>query len=190
MLRSGELYAAHRDELINLSGDTPLFDVPAKRVKKRRVIEQPLSDLAVEIIKEALVSKDQQFVFESKVYKGRPIHRTVMSTALRGTKHETCKGKTKTPGLCELLGLKPFTPHDLRRTAATLAGELGFSDAVIAKCLDHAVTKDDGEKVSRVTGVYNQSKRMQQKRAVLDGIATELRRIIGEPVQAELRMAA
>jgi hypothetical protein len=49
------------------------------------------------------------------------------------------------------------------------------------------VTKDDGEKVNRVTGIYNQSKRMQQKRNVLDGIAAELRRIVGhEP----LRMAA
>jgi hypothetical protein len=34
-----------------------------------------------------------------------------------------------------------------------LAGELGVSDAMIAKCLDHAVTKDEGEKISRVTGV-------------------------------------
>jgi hypothetical protein len=43
MLRSAELRAAHRDELIGLDGETPLFRVPAKRVKKRRVIEQPLS---------------------------------------------------------------------------------------------------------------------------------------------------
>ncbi len=32
-------------------------------------------------------------------------------------------------GIGALLGLKPFTPHDLRRTAATLAGDLGFDDA-------------------------------------------------------------
>jgi hypothetical protein len=94
-----------------------------------------------------------------------------------------------------LLGLKPFTPHDLRRTAATLAGELGFSEAAIARCLDHAVTKDDGEKINRVTTtVYNQSKRMQQKRAVLDGVAAKLRRIIGKPpakvVDPRLRLAA
>ena len=29
--------------------------------------------------------------------------------------------------------------------------------------------------------VYNHSKRMKEKRGVLDGVATELRRIIGEP---------
>jgi integrase len=194
MLRSGELLAAHRDELVGLDGEFPRFDVPARRVKKRRKIEQPLSDLAVEIIKEAMAREGQQFVFESPVYEDQPVHRTAMATALRGTKHEKTKDKTKTPGLCELLGLKRFTPHDLRRTAATLAGELGYSDAAIAKCLDHAVTKDDGEKISRVTGIYNQSKRARQKRAVLDGIAAELRRIIGGPeaqaVDRELRLAA
>jgi integrase len=187
MLRTGELRAAHRDELIDLDGAAPLFYVPAKRVKKRRVIEQPMSSLAVEIIREAMTGDDQQFVFESPIYPGQPIHRTALATALRGTKHEKNADKSKTPGLCELLGLKPFTPHDLRRTAATLAGELGFSDAAIAKCLDHAVTKDDGEQVARVTGVYVRSKRMNQKRAVLDGIADELRRIIGND---RLRLAA
>ncbi|WP_210190288.1 hypothetical protein [Bradyrhizobium sp. NAS96.2] len=107
------------------------------------IIEQPLSCRSVEIISEAMASDDQQFVFESPVYPGQPIHRTALATALRGTKHEKHPENSKTPGLRELLGLKPFRPHDLRRTAATLAGELGFSEAAIAKCLDHAVTKDD-----------------------------------------------
>jgi hypothetical protein len=36
--------------------------------------------------------------------------------------------------------------------------------------------------VPTVTGkVYNHSKRMKEKRAVLDGVAAELRRIIGQP---------
>jgi integrase len=189
MLRSAELRSAHIDELFDLDGTMPRFDVPGMRVKKRRLIQQPLSSLAVEIIKEALESDDQRFVFESPVYKGQPIHRTGLATALRGRPDKGLRG------ICELLGLKKFTPHDLRRTSATLAGELGFSEAAIAKCLDHAVTKDDGEKVHRVTGIYNQSKRMQQKRAVLDGVAAELRRIISQPAvkaadQDELRLAA
>jgi hypothetical protein len=37
--------------------------------------------------------------------------------------------------------------------------------------------------VPSVTGkVYNHSKRMKEKRAVLDGVAAELRRIVGEPI--------
>jgi integrase len=192
MLRSGELLAAHRDELFDLDGEHPRFDVPLKRVKKRRVIQQPLSSLALEIIREALRGSNKDFVFASPL-DNKPLNRKAMATALRGTKY---KGKVKTPGICALLGLKPFTPHDLRRTAATLAGDLGFDDAWIAKCLDHAASKKQEQIVPTVTGkVYNHSKRLKEKRAVLDGVAAELRRIIGEPApkaiaQDELRLAA
>jgi integrase len=186
MLRSAELLGARRDELFDLDGDNPRFDVPLKRVKKRRVIQQPLSDLAVEIIREAL-EDGKEHVFASPL-GDQPMNRKVMATALRGTKH---KGKVKTHGICALLGLKPFTPHDLRRTAATLAGDLGFDDAWIAKCLDHAASKKQEQIVPSVTGkVYNHSKRMKEKRAVLDGVAAELRRIIGWPAEAGLRLVA
>ena len=190
MLRSGELLSAQRSELFDLDGENPRFDVPLKRVKKRRVIQQPLSDLAVEIIREAL-EDGKQHVFASPL-GDQPMNRRVMATALRGTK---VKGKVKRPGICALLGLKPFCPHDLRRTSATLAGDLGFDDAWIAKCLDHAASKKSEQIVPSVTGkVYNHSKRMKEKRAVLDGVAAELLRIIGKPVvkanDLKLRLAA
>lgn len=176
MLRSSELLGAHRDELFDLDGENPRFDVPLKRVKKRRVIQQPLSDLAVEIIKEALRGSNKQYVFASPL-GDQPLHRKAMADALRG---DNRKGKVRTTGICALLGLKPFTPHDLRRTAATLAGDLGFDDAWIAKCLDHAASKKAEVVVPTVTGkVYNHSKRMKEKRAVLEGVAVELRRIVG-----------
>ena len=117
----------------------------------------------------------------------------VMAVALRGTKS---KGKVKTPGICALLGLRPFTPHDLRRTAATLAGDLGFYDPWIAKCLDHTASKKSEQILPSVTGkVYNHAKRMKETRAVLDGVAAELRRIVGKPTptkqaEFELRLVA
>src|SRR6516225_1104459 len=123
MLRSNELLGARRSELFDLDGDNPRFDVPLKRVKKRRVIQQPLSDLAVETIKEALTSDDQEFVFASSL-GDQPMGRQAMATALRGTWNKD--GTVRTLGLCALLDLKPFTPHDLRRSGATLAGDLGF----------------------------------------------------------------
>jgi integrase len=188
MLRSNELLGARRNELFDLDGENPRFDVPLKRVKKRRMIQQPLSDLAVEIIRASLTSDEQQYVFASSL-GDQSMGRQAMANALRGTTHRN--GKVKTPGICALLGLKPFTPHDLRRTSATLAGDLGFDDAWIAKCLDHAVSKKGETIVPTVTGkVYNHSKRMKEKRAVLDGVAAELRRIIGQPAEAELRLVA
>src|SRR5207302_1106690 len=175
MLRSSELLGARRDELFDLDGENPRLDVPLKRVKKRRVIQQPLSDLAVEIIHEALENGNEH-VFASSL-GDQPLNRRAMADALRGKQR-----KVASPGICALLGLKPFTPHDLRRTAATLAGDLGFDDAWIAKCLDHAASKKQEQIVPTVTGkVYNHSKRMKEKRAVLDGVAAELRRIIEGP---------
>ncbi|WP_029582510.1 tyrosine-type recombinase/integrase [Bradyrhizobium sp. URHD0069] len=180
MLRSGELLPIQRDEL-NAGNGT--VDIPARRVKRRRVINQPLSDLALEIINEAM--GNYEFAFVGR-YGDAPLARTAMGNALRGNK--------KTKGICELLGLAPFTPHDLRRTAATMCGELGLSEAGISLCLDHQANKDEnGKPLPAVTRkVYNLATRVRvaKKREVLDAWAIELRRIIGKPAETGLRLAA
>ena len=73
-----------------------------------------------------------------------------------------------------------FTPHDLRRTAAKLAADIGFSDAQIAKCLDHSEERrEDVVDAPTVTGrVYVQCEAAGRERAVLDGIDAALREII------------
>jgi len=76
--------------------------------------------------------------------------------------------------------MKQWTPHDLRRTAATLAGDLGFPDDQIALCLDHRREKGD-EAVPTVTGIYVRSKRASEKQEVLDAVAAKLREIIDQP---------
>ena len=180
MLRSSELLGIHRDEL---NAENGTVDIPARRVKKRRVINQPLSELALEIIKEAMGNYDHAFVGR---FGDAPVARTAMANALRGNK--------KTKGICELLGLAPFTPHDLRRTAATMCGELSLSEAGISLCLDHQSSKDEnGKPLPAVTRkVYNLATRVRvaKKREVLDAWAIELRRIIGEPAVTELRLVA
>jgi integrase len=186
MLRSGELLGIHRDELNPNHGTV---DIPARRVKKRRVINQPLSDLAVELLTESMGNHD--FVFVGR-FGDAPLARQAMSGALKGTKHRN--GKVKTPGICALLGIAPFTPHDLRRTAATMCGNLGLSESAISQCLDHQTTKgEDGQPLPAITNkVYNLSVvgRVERKRKVLEAWAVELRRIIGEPAEAELPLAA
>jgi integrase len=175
MLRSGELLGIHRDELNPNHGTV---DIPARRVKKRRVINQPLSDLAVELLTESMGNHD--FVFVGR-FGDAPLARQAMSGALKGTKHRN--GKVKTPGICALLGIAPFTPHDLRRTAATMCGNLGLSESAISQCLDHQTTKgEDGQPLPAITNkVYNLSVvgRVERKRKVLEAWAVELRRIIG-----------
>jgi integrase len=189
MLRSGEMLPIHRDE-INLKEGT--VDVPARRVKKRRVINQPLSDLALENIKEAM--GNYEYAFTGR-FGNAPLSRQAMSGALKGTRvMKNGKRVARTAGICELLGLKPFTPHDLRRTAATMCGELGLPESSIALCLDHQANKDEnGKPLPAVTRkVYNRATRIivTKKREVLDRWAVELRRIIGEAVVDDLRVAA
>jgi integrase len=185
MLRSGELLPIHRDEL---NTDNGTVDIPARRVKKRRAINHPLSDLALEIITEAM--GNYEYAFTGR-FGDAPLSRQAMSNALAGTK-ETKNGKrvTRAPGICELLGLAPFTPHDLRRTAATMCGELGLSEAGISLCLDHQANKDEnGKPLPSVTRkVYNLATRVRvaKKREVLEAWAIELRRIIGEPATERL----
>jgi integrase len=189
MLRSSELLGIHRDEL---NAENGTVDIPARRVKKRRIINQPLSELALEIIEEAMGNYDYAFTGR---FGDAPLARNAMASALRGTR-KLVKGVkvTRTPGICELLGLENFTPHDLRRTAATMCGELGLSNAGISLCLDHQANKDeDGKPLPAVTRkVYNLATRIMvaKKREVLDAWAAELRRINGEPVEDGLRMAA
>jgi integrase len=178
-LRSGELLPIRRDWL---NAENGTVDIPARYVKKRRVINQPLSDLALEIVKEAM--GNYEFAFVGR-FGDAPLGRHAMATALRGT--------DKTKGLCELLGIAPFSPHDLRRTAATMCGNLGLSESDIALCLDHQASKDEhGKPLPAVTNrVYNLaiSARVARKRAVLDAWAVKLREIIAEPA-TELRLAA
>ena len=179
MLRSGELLGIRRDELDIENG---IVNVAAKRVKKRRVINQPLSDLALSIIKDAMGYRD--FAFAGR-FGGAPLGRHAMATALRGT--------PKTKGICELLGLEPFTPHDLRRSAATMCGNLGLPEADISLCLDHQASKDEnGKPLPAITSrVYNlaTTARIARKRKVLDAWAVKLREIIAEPA-TELRLVA
>jgi integrase len=176
MLRSAELMALHTSEIVDLDGKHPYVKIPLERVKKRRVIEQPLSPLAVEIIKEALADRKHGFVFESPRNPDKPLYRKAAANALTGTRHTD--GRVKSHGICALLGLNPLTPHDLRRTAATLAGNQRFPLKKIELCLDHQ---------KQTNGlIYDRSERREEKRELLNAVGDELLRIISDEPEARL----
>jgi integrase len=185
MLRSVEMLHLHRDELEghDLNSALPQVDVPEERVKAARVIHQPLSDLAVEIAKEAMGNYPWMFTGR---FGDEPLARGAMSNALRGkTKRVNGKKVVVSVGLCDQLGLRRFTPHDLRRTAASLMGSLKVPRSIISLCLDHTVKSDEHGEVSAITGKhYDQDPRIEEKGAALQKLADEIRRIVGEPVEA------
>ena len=76
------------------------------------------------------------------------------------------------PATVNRIGIDHFTPHDLRRTAATCMAESGEMDEVIDAVLNHAK--------QGIIRVYNQFKYDNQKKAALDAWARKLSAIIGE----------
>jgi integrase len=181
MLRSCEYLPLRVDEIVDLDGPDARLVIPLKRAKKRRAaIVQPLSTLAVAVIREALTNEGQQFVFRNPRVD-QPLSRLALATALRGRKD---KGRV---GLCGALGLEPFSPHDLRRTAASWSRRIGQPRSSIALCLDHLVKSENGVMIPAVTTrhyIHADDADVAEKRRVLDAWAKELRRIIGPQLRA------
>lgn len=192
MLRSTELLHIHRDELNgSLNGPLPLVVIPEERVKAAREIHQPLSDLAAEIAAEAM--GNYPYLFTGR-FDTEPLNRKAMASALRGSRQrKNGKWVVKSIGLCAMLGMKPFTPHDLRRTSASLLGGLKVPRSIISLCLDHTIKADEHGAVAAITGKhYDQDHRIAEKREALRLLADEIRRIVAEPAAAheEMRQAA
>ncbi|MBR0993972.1 tyrosine-type recombinase/integrase, partial [Bradyrhizobium japonicum] len=130
---------------------------------------------AVEVIEEAISDDEQTAVFPSKFSDGDvPIARASLSQALAGKKNGKKVGdKTEDrTGIREFLGLEHFTAHDLRRTAATIARRAGAPRPDVKALLDHV----NGD----VTEVYDKYDMLKEKRQVVNLLASELRRIVGE----------
>jgi integrase len=180
-LRPTEVLTAQRREVGPLSkqqgGDgLPAYRIPPTRVKLRRPVVQPLNTLAQEIVDELIALDGQGGLLFPSGKHGAPLKNTDLSTALHGKWQITTARKYKQAGLCEWLGLKKFTPHDLRRTAATQLGLAGVSDGAIAQVLDHQ--KKAGEGATASTLIYNRAI-TNERRATLDKLDTILRDIIG-----------
>jgi integrase len=144
----------------------------AKRGKKKplnpRVHMVPLTDLAVELVEELrALAKERPSLLPAQRSKRNPgghIEEKGLAHALR----EKIDEKAET-----LFGLPPFTPHDLRRTAATWMTSLGIPrHPDVAKLLNHAEDEDD------TTGIYDRWEYWPQKQRALTAWETELRAII------------
>jgi integrase len=173
-----------RTELIGLDTAEPQFHIPRERVKRRREVIVPLNEMAVSIIGEAFLNERQGAVFfvgssrpadgDDKTHESLALSRHALSAALTG---KPAKGKAPARiGIREHLGLAHFTPHDLRRTAATIARRGGAKREDVKALLDHL----EGD----VTAVYDKYDMLAEKRAVATILATELRKIIGARAEA------
>ncbi|MBS0289807.1 MAG: tyrosine-type recombinase/integrase [Proteobacteria bacterium] len=130
--RRGEVAAMRWDEL-NFENNT--WILPAERTKNRRGHTIYLSAFAVDLLKKLIpLSGQSLFVFDTgRQEDNSPIHSDSLTSIIG--KLRGAKGSKKFSPLAEL---KPFTAHDLRRTAATAWGEyLKTPPHVIERMLNH-----------------------------------------------------
>ena len=147
--RRGEISALAWSE-VDLAKGTIIL--PPARTKNNRQHELPLSRQALAIIERQPRRNSSEFLFSDK----------------QGYK-DWDTGKTK---LDERIRIAPWRLHDLRRTAATMLGELGVQPHHIEAILNHYSGHRSG-----VAGVYQRAKYADEMRSALQRWADHLDQI-------------
>ncbi len=161
--RVGEVAGMTREE-IDL--DNAVWTIPAARSKNKREHVVPLSEMAIAIIRDQLadvkaLSERKGRAIPSFVFPGPGARAAVTGAAIaKAVKREEVTKRSK----ATIMGIEPWTCHDLRRTAATHMEEIGLSPFVVGHVLNHiSITK--ASITSRVYARYDYSR---EKREALD----------------------
>jgi integrase len=167
--RPAEVTGIHTNEI-----DGNWWNIPAERSKNGKAHRVYLSEPAQGSIAEAIqhvkrireIPADQDYggyIFPCPhLKKIKPIERHALSRALKRNESED---KQTT------LGVATFTPHDLRRTAATMMSELRFMDEIIDSVLNHAK--------QGIIATYNRNKYDAEKQQALEAWAVKIIDIVG-----------
>jgi integrase len=117
--RKGEIISARWEDIDMATG---WWTIPAEHAKNGLPHRVPLARQAISLLNEARsLAKDSPWVFPS------PKHAHMGETA---PDHAVRRG-------VDDLGIANFTPHDLRRTAASYMTSIGISRLVVSKLLNH-----------------------------------------------------
>lgn len=150
--RKGEIISARWEDIDMVTG---WWTIPAERAKNGLPHRVPLSRQAISLLNEARSpAKDSPWVFPSP--KDGHMGETAPDHAVRRS--------------VEDLGIANFTPHDLRRTAASYMTSIGISRLVVSKILNH---------VERgITAVYDRHSYDADKRDALTRWSRRLAEIL------------
>jgi integrase len=170
--RPGEVAGMMLSELHDLAGATPHWIIPRQRTKNKKTEHTvPLSPAAVCLIQEALeVSKEyvkgknDRPVFASRFEGVTTLARHSLSQAVRRIFKDDKNAQV----------LSKFTPHDLRRTAATLAQSMRIPRDYVKALLNHK----DGD----VTAVYARWHMFDEKLEAAIAIESALSPLMTVPV--------
>jgi integrase len=151
--RKGEIVGA---EWTEIDEREKVWTIPAAKAKNGLAHRVPLSDTAIEILKQIKkFSRGSRWLFPSPA-GDRPMAARAINHAVIRTLHK--------------MGLKNVRPHDLRRTGASHMTSIGIPRFNLGKVLNHV------ERGS--TKVYDRHSYDREKRQALDAWAARLEEIV------------
>jgi integrase len=152
------------------------WTIPAKKAKNKQTHRVPLTPMAIEILNEARkITGEYQFAFASPVgsTKRNP-SKLVGSSPILGSSvdHALRDNLTDDPktNRINVFKLDHFTPHDLRRTSASMMTRAGVQRLTVKKILNHA----DRE----ITAVYDRYEYDKEKQKAMQSWDRKLKSIL------------
>ena len=154
--RRGEMVSAKWSDIDLAKG---WWTIPADASKNSLPHRVPLTKLTCELLEQAkAIAPNSEYVFPSPT-KDTHINPDAINRAINRNRLE--------------IGIDHFTPHDLRRTAASQMTSAGISRLTVSKVLNHA---ENG-----ITAVYDRHSYDQEKLQALERWAATFERIIEPP---------
>ena len=143
MCRIGELSKAR---LIDIDFELKTWTIPKENSKNGKAHTVYLSDFALEQFKNLIsYSTNNTWIFSNRDGTSHVCEKSI-TKQIGGRQTETILSNRSKDSQALVLSGGKWTPHDLRRTGATIMGDLGIAPDVIEKCLNHT----EENKVKRI----------------------------------------
>ena len=151
--RKGEVVGAEWSDIDLVNG---WWTIPGSKAKNKQTHRVPLSPLAIELLNEIKqLSGNSRFLFPAQ----------------RKDTHITGSSVDHAVRRSTFSGVTAWTPHDIRRSAASHMTSTGISRLTVSKILNHSES-------GSVTAIYDRHSYDQEKRLALDGWSQRLQEII------------
>jgi integrase len=171
--RIGEICGMRWDEI---EGDW--WTIPKERSKNKIAHRVPFCPVAKSIIEDLSEHRKGDTVFPNRRDSKRPMPPSTIPQKILAWLKDNEKRPTIKLEMGGTKPVEPFTPHDLRRTCATMLGGLGVSRFDQDRILNHSDTT--------MGGIYDRYRYDKEKRAALQKWEIKMLKIVGSNEKSKI----